>query len=452
MFKKTLSLLSFIVISGLLQANELPPESYEMQFDKFTYKRPTRNVGFAGEFVFKKANINTNGVAFNVENKNNIFDAKVFMRPNFLGFTTSIGSFGVTFEKENPLIIVDQLDVTEASLILDDTQLNLSGSNLLAVQPTTYVKLDNFRIYCQRAGESKSELNATESLTDDCFNFLTLNNAFSNGALGKLHYIDTANNEKLEVKAQFKSIDLRPNTLSVDLSQVETIADNEYFIKLSTLNFQCPKDPTLKEINSKKITEDCLRQIKIAPFRALVEDKKEKSQFDLNITNFQIQDEVAYVNMPNGKLSDPESDTYLKNVIVNCRKSPETDVMDITAILSDCVQFSKLSIGETTSTSQKEDADWKGNKPDSTTKNILININNNKLILETDIKMLGLNHRVKIYGLVIVLKNEKALELTVTDTKLPFGFSSVKLLMYYLKKNFVSKDIKINKNVIRIYL
>jgi hypothetical protein len=285
MLMKTLSLLSLIILSGISNANEMPPESYEMQFNKFTYKRPTRNVGFAGEFVFNKANINTNGVAFNVENKNNIFDAKVFMRPNFLGFTTSIGSFGVTFEKENPLTIVDQLDVADASLILDDTQLNLSGASLMAIQPTTFIKLDNFRIYCQRAGEGKSELNETESLTDDCFNFLTLNNAFSNGTLGRLHYIDTANNAKLEVKGQFKSIDLRPNTLSVDLSQVETIADNEYFIKLSTLNFQCPKDPSLKEINSKKITDDCLRQIKIAPFRAQVEDKKEKSQFDLNITN-----------------------------------------------------------------------------------------------------------------------------------------------------------------------
>lgn len=451
MFIKSLSLVCLIAFASSLYAEDIVPESYEMQFDKFTYKRPTRNLGFAGEFVFKKANINTNGVAFNVENKNNIFDAKVFMRPNFLGFTTSIGSFGVTFEKENPLTIVDQLDVTNASLILDDTQLNLSGLSLTAVQPTTYVKLDNFRIYCQRLQGANSE-ETESSLTNDCFNFLTLNNAFSNGSLGNIHYIDTAEEEKLELKAQFKSIDLRPNTLSVDLNQVETISGNDYFIKLSTLNFQCPKDPTLKEIDPKKITEDCLRQIKIAPFRAQIEDKKEKSKFDLNITNFQIKDEIAYINIPNGKLSDPESDTFLKDVLVNCRKSPETDVMDITAILSDCVQYSKLSIGETTSTNQKAEADWKGNKPDSTTKNILININNNKLILETDVRMLGLNHRVKIYGLVIVLKNEKALELTVTDTKLPFGLSSVKLLMYYLKKNFVSKDIKMNKNVIRIYL
>jgi ABC-type multidrug transport system ATPase subunit len=39
-------------------------------------------------------------------------------------------------------------------------------------------------------------------------------------------------------------------------------------------------------------------------------------------------------------------------------------------------------------------------------------------------------------------KNE--LVITVTDTKLPLGFTSVSMLMYFLKRSLISKDIKYN--------
>ena len=72
--------------------------------------------------------------------------------------------------------------------------------------------------------------------------------------------------------------------------------------------------------------------------------------------------------------------------------------------------------------------------------------------MQAEAKLLGLKARVSIYGNLALNEAKKQLIITVTDTKLPLGLNSVKLLMYLLKKNLISKDISISNNVITIQL
>ena len=79
-------------------------------------------------------------------------------------------------------------------------------------------------------------------------------------------------------------------------------------------------------------------------------------------------------------------------------------------------------------------------------------INNGVLTLQAEIKFLGLKSQVAIYGKISHIESRKQIVITVTDTKLPLGINSVKLVMYFLKKNLVSKDISISGNTITVSL
>ena len=150
--------------------------------------------------------------------------------------------------------------------------------------------------------------------------------------------------------------------------------------------------------------------------------------------------------MDSGVLSDSLSSTFLTTVLVNCRKNYDTDLFELTEVIQDCIEYGRISIGEVRSNNKVED------KKDSSNKNIAVSVENGKIIIQADVKLLGFNNRVSIYGTVSVDAVKKQLILKVTDTRLPFGLTSVKMLMHFLKKDFISKDISINDNVIIISL
>ena len=74
------------------------------------------------------------------------------------------------------------------------------------------------------------------------------------------------------------------------------------------------------------------------------------------------------------------------------------------------------------------------------------------MLIQADVKIVGFTSRVSIYATAGFNEATGKLTLSVTDTKLPLGFTSVKLLMYFLKKNLISKDVTYQNNNIIISL
>ncbi len=193
-----------------------------------------------------------------------------------------------------------------------------------------------------------------------------------------------------------------------------------------------------------KIKKTCLNQLKIAPVKASIVDKLSKSTFNLDVHDVTIKDKIFYLALNNASLSDPASTTYVSKLLLNCKKGTDTDMFDLIQVLRDCISYSRFSIAEV-----------KSSKPDNKTssiKNISLSSSNGTLIVQAAATFSGLKAYVSIYGHVALNQAKKQLIITVTDAKLPFGIKSVKLLMYFLKKNLISTDISISNNVITILL
>lgn len=426
--------------------------SVDVSIDKLTFQKPAKGVGKAGILNFKSANVINNGIVLNVNNVNNYFDSQIFVRPTFLGFTTQFGNFGFALEDVSVLNQINQTELQNAKLILDDYQLNLSGQFFSATNVDSSVKLKNFLLYCQGNGVAPLDTNlVAESPSTDiiknCFSFMTLNGSYLPlNPLAQIEYEGVKNKDKTYMQSEVRSFDLRKTLINADLASAKIVSNDDFIINATNVKLDCDKDEGLTELDFEKIKKTCTNRMKLGPLKASLLDKKQKTSFVLDINNILVKNKLLSFGMTTGMLTGVESTTYLNNVLLNCRKEIDSDVFELNHVLRDCLTYGRLSIGVMTSDNKYDD------KKPSSNKNLIVNFDAGRMALATAIHFLGRDHKVAIYGRMVLDESNKKLILTVTDTKLPFGITSVKLLMYFLKKDLISKDIKIEKNIITISL
>ncbi|MFA6237906.1 MAG: hypothetical protein WC635_11300 [Bacteriovorax sp.] len=424
--------------------------SVDLAIDKLQYQKPPKGVGKAGSLIFKSANVNNNGIVLNVNNVNKIFDSQIFVRPTFLGFTTQFGDYGFSLEPNSVINSVNQTELLNSKLILDDNQLNVSGEFLSFINIDSSIKLRTFRLYCQNLSDQNSPLPSDSPANDmvsNCFRFLTLNGNYApnnEAAILEFENKDKDTGDKLFLNAEVRSFDVRKNQVSANFKAARSVSNDSYFISADNLNLSCAKDEDLKEMDLNKIKKACLNELKIAPLKASIVDKAAKTNFNLDIKDLTVLDKIAYFTLNSGSFSDTVSTTTISNLMLNFQKETETDLLDLIQVLKDCISYTRLSIAEIKNT--------KPDEKDSAVKNILVNSSNGALLVHAEAKYLGIKAKVTITGRIALDEAQRQLNITVTDARLPMGINSVKLLMYFLKKTIVSKNISINSNIITVSL
>lgn len=421
--------------------------SVDLEINKLYFKKPVKSVGYAGSLIFTHANVNNNGILLNINNENNYFDSQIFIRPTFVGFNTKFGNYGFALESKNLLNFINQTELNNSKIILDDNQLNLSGEYFSFSNLKSDFKLKTFRLYCQSPipypnGEPKEDSNSTDMVAN-CFNFLTFNGNYApNNESASLVYEGINSGNKMRINATVKSVDIRKNEINADIIAANSISNDSYLINASGLHLNCAKDEDLKAFDIDKIKKACLNKLEITPVKLSMIDKTSKTSFNLDIKNISIKDQIANFVLSNGSLSDKSSTTYIHQANLACHKELDTDILELNQVLKDCIQYSRISISEIKSS--------KPDQKDSSIKNIILSSTNNAIMLGAQVKFLGIKSSITIYGNIDFHEARKQLAITVIDTKLPLGINSVKLLMFFLKKILISKNISIQNNVITI--
>lgn len=319
--------------------------SAELVIDDLQFQRPVKGVGRAGTLIFKSANVNNNGIILNLTNVNKFFDSQIFLRPTFLGFTTQFGNYGFTLEENNLFSPVKTMQLQNSNFILDDNQLNLSGEHLKFVNTDTDVMLKNFRLYCQSSV-------ATDMVTS-CLNYLTLNGTNTpENVYATLDYkgVNLVTGDKTELLAKVRTIDIRKTNLSMSMTGLKSVSNDSYIINADTVNLKCNKDPSLTTFDTEKLSKDCLNKLKIAPLKASLVDKTAKSNFNLDVKDITVENKIVYFALNSGTLSDPVSTTFISDVLLNCRKETDTDLLELNQVLNDCITYARINIGEVKST------------------------------------------------------------------------------------------------------
>ncbi len=277
----------------------------------------------------------------------------------------------------------------------------------------------------------------------------------------------------LKISSLLKELKVTQSNLIFDSSSFEIDQNDEYLYKFKTLYVDCYKKKIGEDLDMDSVLKDCKSNGRFT-FPKLVIDNKvdaKKSKYFLKSEFLNIENGILSLVAPGFQLVDKETNITLLNTSLKCKKSYEKDLFDILDVIEDCFSHSKAYIDKIVSEKNKKRKETKGiyslyteilngkdidpisliRSKDAFVRDIRVNIDNNWLKIDLEIKFLGANLTVRAEGDIHLDRDKELITINVKKAKLPLS-KSKKILMYFLKKNLASEKIFFEDGLIKIKL
>jgi hypothetical protein len=282
---------------------------------------------------------------------------------------------------------------------------------------------------------------------------------------------DTNQKTLLKISSLLKELKVTQNNLVFDSGAFDIDQNNEYLYKFKSLYVDCFKKEIGEDFDMDSVLKDCKSNGRFT-FPKLVIDNKidaKKSKYFLKSEFLNIEDGILSLVVPGFQLVDKEENITLLNTSLKCKKSYEKDLFDILDVIEDCFSHSKAYIDKIISEKNKKRNETKNiyslyseilkgkdidpislvRSKDAFVRDIRVNIDNNWLKIDLEIKFLGANLTVKAEGDIHLDRDNELITINLKKAKLPLS-KSKKILMYFLKKNLASEKIFFEDGLIKI--
>ncbi len=445
-------LFSSIFGSSQVHASATKSITLDVNVEELFFIKPKEGVGSGGKVLVKDTNIQIDDIVLNLGGNEEGLLAEIFYRPTFLGLNTSFGNVGVNFLEGNPASLVDAILLQKAQVILDPLQVNVAGNLVHAKVPNLEFKAELFRVYCQppmgimNMGE---EGFIAPNPVETCLNFMTFNgsvNGVNKLARVQATYAEPVKKSEVVLSTDVESVELRPASIKLALQKLSLDLNKEFQINSNSFKVSCFKDPSMVELKTDKLIKDCVQTFRLNDVTFNITDKKSTGKYTAQIKTAKNENEMLSAQIPLFSLSNKTSNSSLKNVSFECKFGKDLNFLEIFPILDSCIGYSKIQIGSL-STSEF-DGLLKGLKVGHTS----LNLENGLFNFWAAVRYLTFDSKINVKGTVHTNAAKKQIILKVVDTRLPLGISSVKFLMYVLRKNVVAKEISYSGNQIIITL
>ncbi len=468
--KKAL-LISSLLFAVSTKAATAPSNSIEIDIKDMKYKKPNRGVGFAGELKFTKVNMYRDGMVLALDNKGEIFNSQIFVRPTFIGFKSPYTSVGFAME-EGGLSDIDSGGLKNSRIVINDRYFSFSGEEFTYKDKTTDLLLKGFRYYC--SSHDKYEAGSTEGIIAGCLTDSTLNAAKEGGVSGaKIIYNETGENaDEIQFQGDVKQVKVASQRIHASLTKIDLKAGDMKIIA-GGAEVNCGKDEENLEINTDKLLKDCINDVAVKVPKLNMSDEKEGTSFELDVDNLVIKEERLKFNSNMTTLTDEEGRTGLLNLNVDCHMHEEADIFDVQTIVGECLKSGSINISNIVDQEYKKKKSRKRSfkrrrdfqdmfdksmtkkldaidEDDASVRNIVINMQNHKIALEARVKVLFKFFTVRMEADIEHNKDAGELVLTMTKAKLPLGIKSKKLMLFFIKKFMVSETVQVHNKKIYI--
>lgn len=443
-------LMAFFLFASPIWATTNKTISLDANVEELIFTKPALGVGSGGKVLVRDTSIKVDDIVLSLGANDDGLLAEIFYRPTFLGLNTSFGSVGVNFPEGNPASLVDSILLQKSQVLFDPLQINIAGNLAHVKVPNVDLRIELFRLYCQPAGgvlSFREEGFISPNPVETCLNFMTLNGSVNGvNQLAKLQasYHSVEDKTKVKVLTDIETVELRPVSIKLGLKNLDLNLNDQFQVNSEVFKVSCFKDPAMLELNPDKIVKDCVQTFRLNDVNFNIADKKSGGRYTAKIKSAKNEKGLLSAQLPLFSLANKTSSSSLRNVNFECRFGEDLNFLDIFPILDSCMDYSKVQIGSL-STSEF-DGLLRGLKVGYTS----LNLERGYFNLWIDVKYLAFDSKINVRGTAQTNHDKKQIILKVVDTKLPLGISSVKFLMYLLRKNVVAKEITYSGNQIII--
>ena len=471
---KLLSVFLFLVF----QLHAEVEEKLSVKIKELEYTRPTRGVGIAGKFAFESFIMSTKDMSVNISNKKEIFDSKLFIRPNFVGVKADNGTFGFGFPlvENHAFKNILNAKLIESSILMDSQRIVFNADLFKIEQKGVGIQVKNFGLFCKK--HPKYLVNDFFSIMYGCLHESYFNGKRS-GELSDAQVTLTSieKGSKLELKGLIDKLNFENDKIRAVFDKSSIAIDDDFFVRSDALKMRCAKESIdINNFDIKEITRKCVSDIKIEDSTVVVEDKRSSKGYFIDINEVGVKEENFYLDMKSfQRVSDKveKGSITVMGLKMNCFKENSETPFNKVIIINNCLKKASLQVEEVIDAKKKnfifglfnhyktllinqfKDPTTISKKKKVKLKKLDLNLENNLFELIGKIKPIMFFHKFEVTGSVNYLEESEQIVLTIKDVDLPipvFG-RSLKLAMFLIDLFIDSEsNIEVDKKNKKIYI
>ena len=380
--------------------------------------------------------------------------------------------FGIYFKDDDS----ESYNFDKPKIVFSDTKILLSNKMFKCSSPTSNLKLQNVQMEATKFGEF-DELDFNSYLKS-LYNANTFTPTKGHASTKLDFEIINPEAKKDETKIlKFESAIERFKTdqrkIYVDTSKTTISMVEDYDFHMNEVKVECDKQANIVNFDSDKVLADCKHNGTYFLRDVLIDNKKDekKPKYFLKPEYLKVKDGYMSLLAPGFQLVDEKENITLLNTSLKCRKDYDKDLYDILDVIDGCFKESNAYISRSVSEkNKKRDAtediyrlyekmlDGKIANPisliatrDAFVRDVKIQIKNNWIKIDLDIKFWKADLKVKAEGRITLDRETETVEIDIKQAKLPLS-KSKKVLMYFLKKNMANETILFEDGLIKIKL
>lgn len=459
-------LYSLATLADVSSVNFLEISLTDMQYDK-----PLKQENPAGSMVFTEAVMSRADLTFNLSNKDKVFDSKIFWRNNSLTFNTPYMNLDFKMESSSGFNDISKINIKKSQAIVNPTFFSFGGENFQVKMSDSFIKLDNYMIYCT-ANDFEYDMATAEGIEYGCMTEMSISKEKQNKPLLLSTVMDYEDGDQMIFNASVDSLEIVDSTLVQVKANKSDMKVSKYLLETGSLDITCLKKNDLKVFNSEIIKKDCENTIDIKAPKLVVNNNTDLTKFYIESDVLSVKGERVQFISPVIQFVDKESSVTTFGLTLSCLKRNEATVYDLHSAIGECVTDGNISIDRLVSKDEKDiwfkyqDILKKGFNPvrhigqkERDVQNVRISLQKNNFLITASAfkKILGVETKFNIHldGSVEHIPAKDQVVLKVKNIGVPIGWFEIKwkkTLLGIMKKALVGSMIEFDGDKIIIQL
>ncbi len=430
-------------------------DSLTFDIDSFDFKRPEKNVGVAGTFVFNRISLYYADMVTEISNEDGRFNSKIFVRNNFFGLLGTQIKLGMYGKPGDFLTEITESTAKNMKLDLNDKKLSIDSTEFSMKLPyiTMGIKGDS-TLFCQKHPEAKG--NSSSDLERACLNYMSFFplNKKPGVKTNFTLFPETDDDSYFDFKGLVDYFELNDQKIIFKGRKVNMDLDHDYLLQADAIYFDCAKEQQ-EVFDGDPMIQRCLHEFSVKPgARIMVENLNDHSSFEFTPEHLLAGDQRLIFQTKKLVMHDSEGPTTLNNLFLNCKFDQDRDATDVGTYIQGCLDNGEITLGDLLTSSSKGSekifTDRSKHKKDKagTLRDVRVVMHNGRIEMNSIVKFL-FKFKLSVEGSGYYDKEKSQMVVKIKHARLPMGIHSVKLLTYFLRKLVASETVKVyKKNIV----
>lgn len=443
----------------------------EIGITDWNYKKQVDKNAVAGVLNFTDVRMSRSDMAFNLSNKDEIFNANMTYTDGVMGFKAKYMNFNFDMGKENGFNDVVEMGTKKSLAIINPGFFSFGGKNFSIKMDDLRTQLNNFYIFCT-ANDPDLDMASADGIEKGCMTEFFVSPEKAEAPMTMNIQLDYEDGDKMDFTAQLGELDLLGASVFRLNALNSTMTMAPYFMETSNISATCMKDEDQLTFDSEIIKKQCENSVSLEVPKIVLRNKKDETKFYINMKNLEVANGNLYFQAPVIQFVDRESSVTTKDLTVKCQKSEDSVLYDLHSVIKECIESGRINIKSLISRDEEnlwfryEDIMTKGFDPlahisdkEKTAKRISFQLDQGKALIKASAykKILGKYARFDVYikGSVDHRPAKDQIVLNVDEIKVPIGWFKIKwkkFLLGIMKKALVGENIQFNGDRITIQL